>query len=498
MKKRVAEGRWEAIGAFWIEPDCNLISGESMVRQIVAWHPLLPAGVRHHAADGLDSRRVRQLLDACRRSSSSAGLKYFVTHKMSVWNDTNKWTTHSSGGKGPTARASSPCAPDPLHRHAEPDHLKDHWDRYSGKGTVGESLYCYGWGDGGGGPDRRDARILPSATAPPRGAAQPILAHRRRAWNACASWRMQRTDLPVINDELYLEEHRGVYTTKGRLKKLNRQGELLMRRTEMLSVFAGKDYPAADLDRAWKILLTTQFHDSLPGTHTTPAYQEICDMLDECYGLAQGAERKALEAIGAKVDTSGPGQPVLVFNAQSFARDTLVQVPWSGSPARVLAPGGKEIPSQLSQDFETGNPVLVFRATALPPCGYAVYHIVAGAASSVPSPVSASAEQLENQHLRIRFNAAGEIVSLFDKEAGRECIEPGQVGNQLRLFEDLPGMFDAWDIEMHYEDTEFALPPGTVELGEQGPGLLYPDRATQGPGLDFYPAGVAGPGCEAG
>jgi alpha-mannosidase len=83
--------------------------------------------------------------------------------------------------------------------------------------------------------------------------------------------------------------------------------------------------------------------------------------------------------------------------------------------------------------------------------------------------VSATADQLENQHVRIRFNAAGEIISLFDKSAERESIEPGKVGNQLRLFEDLPGMFDAWDIEMHYEDTEFPLPPGTVELGEQGP-----------------------------
>lgn len=392
VKKRVAEGRWEPVGAFWIEPDCNLISGESMVRQLLH-------GIRFYQQEFGIVPRTAWIPDVFGNAWSmpqilvKCGLKYFVTHKMNVWNDTNKWTRHIFWWEGPDgSRIFATVPPTHFMGMCEPDHLNDHWDHYSGKGMVPESLYCYGWGDGGGGPDRemleyaKRYRDFPGVPRSRFSRIEDALESMRRRAE-------QRTDLPVINDELYLEEHRGVYTTKGRLKKLNRQGELLMRRAEMLSVFAGKDYPAADLDRAWKILLTTQFHDSLPGTHTTPAYQEICDMLDECYGLAQNAERKALEAIGTRVDTSGPGQPVLVFNAQAFARDALVQVPWSGGPARVLAPGGKEIPSQLSRDFETDQPVLVFRAMALPPCGNAVYHIIAGAASSAAHAVSASAEQ---------------------------------------------------------------------------------------------------------
>jgi alpha-mannosidase len=129
---------------------------------------------------------------------------------------------------------------------------------------------------------------------------------------------------------------------------------------------------------------------------------------------------------------------------------------------------GAEIPSQFSAHFETKQRVLVFTAR-VPACGYAAYRVVKGSGQSTQPAVTLDGTRLENDHLRVVFNAQGEVVSLYDKHAQRECIAEGQRGNVFQLFEDMPGTFEAWDIELHYEDTEFALAPGTIEAGEQGP-----------------------------
>jgi len=468
VKARIAEGRWEAIGAFWVEPDCNLISGESMVRQLVH-------GIRFYQREFGVTPSTAWIPDVFGNAWSmpqimvKAGLKYFVTHKMNVWNDTNKWTRHVFWWEGPDgSRIFATVPPTHFIGVCEPDHMNDHWDQYSAKAQVPESLYCYGWGDGGGGPDREMLEYCR------RYCDMPGMVPARFSKIEDALERMRRLatehdDIPLINDELYLEEHRGVYTTKGRLKKLNRRLEYLLRDAEMFSVFAGVDFPHDALDAAWKLLLTTQFHDSLPGTHVREAYFELLDMLGECEAKAGGALEAACRSFGgAPLSSIDTDKTLLLFNGEPHERTRLAEVPCTLEQAHVLGPDGAEIPSQFGTAFEHGERVLVFMAR-VPACGFATYQVVEGAGMGDWPAVTLDGTTLENDYLRVAFDAQGELVSLYDKAAQRECIDAEQRGNVFQLFEDMPGTFDAWDIEMHYEDTEFELAPGTVEAGEQGP-----------------------------
>lgn len=470
VKDRVQEGRWEAVGAFWVEPDCNLISGESMVRQIVH-------GVSFYQKEFGVTPRTAWIPDVFGNAWSmpqilvKAGLKYFVTHKMKVWNDTNKWTQSAFWWQGPDgSRIFATVPPTHFIGVCEPDHMNDHWEQYSAKAQIPESLYCYGWGDGGGGPDRemlencKRYRDMPGMVPAQFSRIEDALERMRNFAEA-------RDDIPVIADELYLEEHRGVYTTKGRLKKRNRRLEYLLRDAEMLAVFSGQsDYPYAELDAAWKKLLTTQFHDSLPGTHVPKAYLDILEMLDASEQAAGAVITASLGVLGGEplAEAISKGCRIVLFSGEPRERLKLVELPCSLEEAHVLDPEGTEVASQFSVSFETGQRVLVFQ-TLLPACGCAVYHIAADAGSIRFPVVGCSSNQLENDYLRVSFDAQGELVSLYDKRTGRECMDAEKRGNVFQLFEDMPGTFDAWDIEMHYEDTEFDLESATVEAGEQGP-----------------------------
>ncbi len=471
VKARIKEGRWEAVGAFWVEPDCNLISGESMVRQILH-------GTRFYREEFGVTPRTAWIPDVFGNAWTmpqilvKSGLRYFVTHKMTVWNDTNVWKHNAFWWESPDgSRIFAHVPTTHFIGTAEADHIKEHWDKFSARADVGESLYCYGWGDGGGGPDAemleycRRYEQLPGLVPCRNSTVEHALeGMRRKALDA---------ELPVINDELYLEEHRGVYTTKGRLKKLNRYCENLYRKAELFSCFARGPYPSEELDRGWKEVLTGQFHDSLPGTHVTLAYHDLLESYARATGIGEKALEDALRDIASRIDTTGPGTPVVIFNAQPFVRSTRVEVACDLAEAHVLDSDGREVPSQFSTDWEEGKRVLVFEARDLVPVGCAVYRIVEGRGSSPRPGLSvkqdANGYVLENAHLRAVINREGELVSLVENSTGGEMIDPDGRGNVFKLYEDIPGTFDAWDIEEHYTSHEFDVGSATVEILEEGP-----------------------------
>jgi len=470
VRARVKEGRWEAVGAFWVEPDCNLISGEAMVRQLLH-------GIRFYQQEFGITPRTAWIPDVFGNSWTmpqilvKAGLRYFVTHKMSVWNDTNRWTLNAFWWESPDgSRIFAHVPTTHFIGTAEPDHIKEHWDRYSARVEIGESLYCYGWGDGGGGPDAemleycKRYEALPGLVPCTNSTVEHALERMRK--------KASTAELPVINDELYLEEHRGVYTTKGRLKKLNRYCEHLYRKAELFSCFSRRPYPAGELQRGWREVLTNQFHDSLPGTHVTRAYHDLLESYRTATAIGQRAVREALEEIVSRADTSGPGRAAVVFNSLPFVRSTRVQAPCDRADVHVLDPDGREVPCQFSTDWETGATTLVFEAHNVPPVGYAVYRIVEGAGATGHAVSVSSGPDgfvLENSHLRSVVNPQGEIVSLVEKATGRELVDPERRANVLHLYEDIPGTFDAWDIEEHYAQHEFDLGAASVEIAEKGP-----------------------------
>lgn len=466
VKRAVEAGRWEVIGAFWVEPDCNLISGESFVRQILYGVQFIERefGITPHTCWCPDvfgnAWTMPQIL-------VKSGLKYFVTHKMVVWNDTNPWRKHTFWWQGPDgSRILSLVPPTHFIGTIEPDHMRTHWDNFADKGTVGESLYNFGWGDGGGGPDtemleylkryRDFPGVTPTTPNTIEGALESIYT---KAVDA---------DLPIVNDELYLEEHRGVHTTKARLKKLNRRCEFLYRDAEMWASFSGQPYPMARLTEGWREVLNNQFHDSLPGSHIPPVYLDLQEAYDSAIATGTAVRGEALAAIVERVATDGPGQPVVVFNPLAQQRDTAVQLEYPEGPLHVVGPDGAKVPHQFITHYETGARVLTFLATGLPPVGYACYHIVAGAGQAWPH-VTVTPTTLENDYLRVEINGEGEILSLVEKSTGRECIDPAQRGNVLHLYEDVPGKYEAWDIAPSYTDVEFDIAGATVRIVEDGP-----------------------------
>jgi len=465
VKQRVKEGRWEVIGAFWVEPDCNLVSGESFVRQILYGTRFIQQefGITPRTCWCPDVFGNAWTMPQILRRS---GLDYFVTHKMVVWNDTNPWKKNTFWWQGPDgSRVLSLVPPTHFIGTIEPDHMMTHWGNFADQGTIGESLYNFGWGDGGGGPDpemleyqrryRDFPGVVPTKPNTIEGALDSIAAKAATA------------DLPVVNDELYLEEHRGVHTTKARLKKLNRRCEYLYRNAELWSCFAQLPYPRAALESGWKEVLNNQFHDSLPGSHIPPVYLDLLEAYDRAVTTGAAVTQAAQREIAGRIDTRGAGQPLVLFNAQPFTRRTLAYFATPERPVHVLDADGQATPCQFITHFETGQRLLIFPAT-VPGVGYAVYHLVDGAGPEF-TPLTASPEVLENANLRVTINGEGELIGLLDKTTGRDYFSPAAKGNVLKLYEDVPGKYEAWDIAPSYTNVEFNVAGATVRVLEDGP-----------------------------
>ena len=168
------------------------------------------------------------------------------------------------------------------------------------------------------------------------------------------------------------------------------------------------------------------------------------------------------------MDTSGSGQPVLVFNSLAHPRDTVVQLEYPEKSVHIHGPSHEEVPHQFITGHETGRRVLAFRAKKLPPIGFSVYRILDGPGQEKFPPVSVTPTTLENEHLKVTVNSSGEIVSLFDKTLNRTFFSAEKRGNVLKLYEDVPGKYEAWDIAPSYTKVEFEIPAGCAEVIEQG------------------------------
>jgi len=416
IRERVASGQWEPVGGMWVESDCNLTAAESLVRQVL--HGKLfcieQLGVEPRVGWLPDTFGFPATLPQILRE---AGLPWFVTQKVS-WNQTNAFPHSSFWWEGldgsrvlthfpPAATYNGDASPTELLRSERG--FRDH-------GASASSLYLFGWGDGGGGPTRgmldnlarlRDVDGLPLVE-------QGVSAHDFFA-------RVEREDgaaLPEWRGEMYLERHRGVYTTQGRAKQGNRDAERLLREAELWSCLHPDGlgaYPAAALDEAWKLALLHQFHDILPGTSIHWAYEDTARDHDRVRALAGEAIRTATEAVAARADTGAMGRPVLVFNAASAPRREVV---------------------------DTGDGL---RVVSVPALGYTTIDTAHADGSDGVDPVEVGHNWMANGRLRLEWDGDGLLTSILD--SGREVLAPGERGNLLQLFRDHPTDYDAWEID---------------------------------------------------
>src|SRR6184192_2277219 len=302
VKERVAAGQWEPVGAMWVEADCNLPSGEALVRQLLH-------GKRFFMHEFGYETKILWLPDVfgypgnLPQLISGAGCDYFLTQKLS-WNDTNKPEHHTffwQGIDGTSIFTHFPPA-DTYNGSFEQEEVERSVRSFKDGAHSNRSLYLFGWGDGGGGPQ---PEMIDSA--------HRLGVELGRAADFFEAASAEAGGLATSSGELYFELHRGTYTSQSRTKRLTRQAQRALKEAEMWSVAAG-EYPQGELDALWKSLLLNQFHDILPGSSIDWVYEEAERDLSRVADDANSIADVAVESI------AGAGERFAVFNATSHLR----------------------------------------------------------------------------------------------------------------------------------------------------------------------------------
>lgn len=501
IKQRIKEGRWEVVGGMWIEPDLNLPDGESTARSLLIgkrWYQQ-NYGVDVRIGWNPDSFGYNWQLPQIYKKS---GVDYFVTQKM-AWNDTNKlplklfWWESPDGSKVLTYFPHD-YANDNLNPVRLSADLKQAREYAPG---MTEMMDLYGIGDHGGGPTRAildegvhwsaGDKVVPNMKF---GTAQSYfssvetkIAPNSTTWNYASIAKGYHTPDPVTdqiaiptwNDELYLEYHRGVYTTQAGLKRNLREAPEWTLNAEKVASLAwldGDSYPNNRLTDAWKKITFNDFHDLAAGSGIGVIYKDAQKDFDFVHLETNAISTRALDTLKSRVNTNGAGVPVLVFNPLAWERSGLVtmkvQLPEPAETVSVLDAENRVLPSQvLSSDAQTHSFRLLVDVRNAPSLGYEVLHVVPGE-RPFTSALQASGLTLENAALRVTVDkTTGCITSLFDKKTGFESLAAGSCGNELQLFHDLPKDYDAWNIDPGTLDK----PPvkldtaDSVELVEHGP-----------------------------
>ena len=473
IKQRVKEGRWEPMGGMWVEPDLNMPDGESIVRQLLVGKTYFKNkfGVDVRTGWNPDSFGYNWQLPQIYKKS---GMDTFVTQKI-YWNDTTRFPLKIFWWESPDGSRILGYLPHNYGNPIEPVDMAQDLSDYARLTGYPELLHLYGVGDHGGGPTRS---MLETATrweqkdmVYPKleiGAAQPFF---DKLFQAAPS-----LNLPVWKSELYLEYHRGVYTSQAHTKWSNRRDEELLLNTEKFSSIAslyGAKYPAEDLNYGWKKVLFNQFHDILSGSSVGAVYKDADRDYADVRRLETGDLNAALKRIESRVNTNGAGVPVIVFNPLAWDRTQPVEFeatfPSATNGVEVRDDTGKVLASQvIGRDPQARSLRVVFMAQ-LPALGYRVFHFVPSAKAAVSSNTGGK-PQIENEFLSVNVNPQTGCMSVFDKKNQRAVFEAGKCGNLLQAFYDLPHEYDAWNIDANFEDKKWDIDKADeVKITERGP-----------------------------
>lgn len=473
IKEKIKAGQWEVTGSMWVEADCNLSSGESLVRQVLLGKNYFMDEFGVETKD-LWLPDVFGYAAALPQILKKAGIDYFMTQKIS-WNQINEFPHHTflwQGIDGTGIFTHFPPA-DTYNAAMTPKELAFNVRNFRDNDRATRSLYVFGYGDGGGGPTVamiENARRLKDVEGMPRVTIE-------KAGDFFAKAVEDAVDLPVWVGELYLELHRGTYTSQARNKKGNRKSEFLLRDAEFLSVVspAGlKAYPSERLDRAWKTTLLNQFHDIIPGSSINEVYRDSDDDYAEIARVTGEIIAGGLADLGGTVNTVGLKRPIMVVSNLSSFTSEAVEAPLRDNerPVAAVGPQGDVLPVQIVEN--EGRKSALFIAKNLPLHGYAVWDLggTAVAPELAEEAVTVSRTHLENDLLRAEFDLkTGLLTRLIDKLSERDVLpETGDGANQFQLFEDKPLFWDAWDIDAFYQEKGRTIAElDNMEVAEKGP-----------------------------
>lgn len=411
LKEKVANGQFEPVGAMYVEPDCNIPTAESLVRQCL---------YGQQTYERMFGKRVNNawLPDVFGNSwimpqiLKKSGVEYFVSNKMSTWNDTNRFPHNNFIWKGIDGSSVLACVP-PTHfiTWNAPSQIQENWEAYIDKDQGGQTMNMFGYGDGGSGCTEEMIELMHRFD---KLSVMPKCEHMGGAEFLEKNLK-NNSNLETWDGELYLEMHRGTFTTKSNLKRENRRLEYKLRDAEILSLMRKEDNND-EIRTLYKKLLVNQFHDILPGSHIHPVYEDAM------------ADYRELNSALDKIIGTGSKY----FNTLNFERNALTFIPnKKGTSTRYGVKGNWLIP-----------------------------HIPAMASKSLRATKGDSSwveigDKVETPFYSISFNDDGSIASLYDKKLNREWVD-GDF-NKLKIYTDNPGNYDAWDILPNYKDKQIDI-----------------------------------------
>ena len=463
IRERIAEGRWEPEGGMFVEADCNLSSGEALVRQILY-------GKQFFREEFGADNQILWLPDVFGYSAAlpqimkKSGIRYFTTTKLS-WNGCNKMpydTFYWKGIDGTKILTHFISVRDYIRPNTDttnintiyttytgdlnPMQMKGGWQRYQQKDLNKDILCTFGYGDGGGGPTKEmlesQRRLAYGIPGCPKTRITSSLEYFRDLEQDLASKKV-----PIWSGELYLEYHRGTYTSMARNKKWNRRGEFALTNLETQAVLAQQlgvaDYP--DLKEYWEILLRNQFHDILPGSSIGEVYEDSRKEYERLFAYTDAAQEKYISAIAQAVGTP------IVWNPNGQTMSGLVTL--------------EEHPG-LSHVQALADGKFLAWAENVPSKGYAPLPD----AAPTPGAVQISSSEVETPFAIIHFNDQGHIDSWFDKTAQRQILQEGTLGNVLMTYEDKPFQYDNWELQDYYKEKSWPVDNlVSTEVTENGP-----------------------------
>jgi len=473
IKSKVANGQWNLVGGQWIQPDLNIPSGESIVRQSLFGQKFFQKefGVKCKVGWMPDtfgySGQVPQIL-------KKSGMDYFVTSKLN-WNDTNKFGKEIfnwNGIDGSSLIAYKPRAnyDTSIDQQADIKYVLDE----PAKHEIKKGLLLYGQGDRGGGPTQTQIDKIRSYDSDTNMPSVKMVDANDFFDSLTEAEKTKITD--KVDGEMYAEFHRGTYTSQAKIKKNNRLGETYAEEAEKFSSIANLlgevAYPQSIINNSWEKILQNQFHDTISGAGGTTLIREAHANGDAAIGSLNYVVDNATAGIARRADTTGNGVPLIVYNALSFGRKQPVEttVTFDSEPSSVrIYDNGTEIPSQVLDI--SGNTAKVVFIVDIDPVGFKVVHAIANTGNYSGTGLTAESNAIENKFYRVELDAkTGNMKRIYNKENSMEVLAGD--GNRLRIMEDTPKNWDAWDVD--YDDMTadpIAILDSTTGIGlvENGP-----------------------------
>ena len=455
-RRAIREKRWEAGGGMWVEADCNLISGESMIRQILTAKRFFQTefGVSDQVVWLPDTFGFTWTMPQILKKS---GIVAFFTSKLS-WNQASRfpqdtfWWQGLDGSRVLASFLTVPAEgfpPQPwattYNGEISPQALKQTWELYQNKDISKDLLYLYGYGDGGGGSTRtmiKRLRALKELPFPVE-----ILFGTANGFFSALERQAKDHDTPVWADELYLECHRGTYTSQAFAKRENRRLEQRLRNSEFFqavrTLWKNDHEETRSLQPQWRMLLRNQFHDILPGSSVRAVYDDLKREYATLHEMLDNIDRDCFAS-------SEQAEGYMVWNTGGWERDALIELPASEREGWMDGAG------QALESVYLGENSHLVALRSIPP--FSATHIIPSKQDRTPGECAPLARidlckrTLETPRYFVQWAQNGQLTHVISKNEGFEVFADGESGNQLIAYEDRPALFDAWDIDADYVD----------------------------------------------